>query len=107
MKSRVAANKVLVDSNTIENNLMIERDDNGRVRRMVCITDLQVEPSSTSFYNGLITTDIDLSKREIGISVLDLVSDALVIGYEGRLLLWQNLSLSEFRIKEETKVIVI
>ena len=107
MKSRVAANKVLVDSNTIENNLMIERDDNGRVRRMVCITDLQVEPSSTSFYNGLITTDIDLSKREIGISVLDLVSDALAIGYEGRSLLWQNLSLSEFRIKEETKVIVI
>ena len=104
---RIAANKVLVDSNTIENNLMIERDDNGRVRRMVCITDLQGEPSSTSFYNGLITTDIDLSKREIGISVLDLVSDALAIGYEGRLLLWQNLSLSEFRIKEETKVIEI
>ena len=51
MKSRIAANKVLVDSNTIENNLMIERDDNGCVRRMVCITDLQVEPSSTSFYN--------------------------------------------------------
>jgi hypothetical protein len=74
---------------------------------MVCITDLQVEPSSTSFYNGLITTDVDLSKREIGVSVLDLVSDALVIGYQGRLLLWQNLSLSEFRIKEETKVIVI
>ena len=107
MKSRIAANKVLVDSNTIENNLMIERDDNGRVRRMVCITDLLVEPSSTSFYNGLITTDIDLSKREVGVSVLDLVSDALVLGYEGRLLLWQNLSLSVFRIKEETKVIEI
>lgn len=104
---RVAANKVLVDSTTIENNLMIERDDNGRVRRMVCITDCQVEPSSTLFYNGLITTDIDLSKREVGISVIDMVQDALAIGYSGRLLLWQNLSLSEFRIKEETKVIEI
>jgi hypothetical protein len=104
---RVAANKVLIDSTTIENNLMIERDDNGRVRRMVCITDCQVEPSSTLFYNGLITTDVDLSKREVGISVIDMVQDALVIGYSGRLLLWQNLSLSEFRIKEETKVIVI
>ena len=104
---RVAANKVLVDSTTIENNLMIERDDNGRVRRMVCITDCQVEPSSTLFYNGLITTDVDLSKREVGISVIDMVQDALAIGYSGRLLLWQNLSLSEFRIKEETKVIVI
>ena len=107
MKSRIAANKVLVDSNTIENNLMIERDDNGRVRRMVCITDLQVEPSSTIFYNGLITTDVDLSKREVGISVIDMVQNALAIGYSGRLLLWQNLSLSEFRIKAETKVIVI
>ena len=104
---RVAANKVLIDSTTIENNLMIERDDNGRVRRMVCITDCQVEPSSTLFYNGLITTDIDLSKREVGISVIDMVQDALAIGYSGRLLLWQNLSLSEFRIKEETKVIEI
>ncbi len=104
---RVAANKVLIDSSTIENNLMIERDDNGRVRRMVCITDCQVEPSSTLFYNGLITTDVDLSKREVGISVIDMVQDALAIGYSGRLLLWQNLSLSEFRIKEETKVIVI
>jgi hypothetical protein len=104
---RVAANKVLIDSTTIENNLMIERDDNGRVRRMVCITDCQVEPSSTLFYNGLITTDVDLSKREVGISVIDMVQDALAIGYSGRLLLWQNLSLSEFRIKEETKVIVI
>ena len=104
---RVAANKVLIDSTTIENNLMIERDDNGRVRRMVCITDCQVEPSSTLFYNGLITTDVDLSKREVGLSVIDMVQDALAIGYSGRLLLWQNLSLSEFRIKEETKVIVI
>ena len=104
---RVAANKVLIDSTTLENNLMIERDDNGRVRRMVCITDCQVEPSSTLFYNGLITTDVDLSKREVGISVIDMVQDALAIGYSGRLLLWQNLSLSEFRIKEETKVIVI
>ena len=104
---RVAANKVLVDSTTIENNLMIERDDNGRVRRMVCITDCQVEPSSTLFYNGLITTDVDLSKREVGLSVIDMVQDALAIGYSGRLLLWQNLSLSEFRIKEETKVIEI
>ncbi len=104
---RIAANKVLVDSKTIENNLMIERDDAGRVRRMVCITDLQVEPSSTAFYNGLITTDVDLSKRAVGVSVPDLVSDALVIGYQGRLLLWQNLSLSEFRIKEETKVVEI
>ena len=98
---------MLIDSTTIENNLMIERDDNGRVRRMVCITDCQVEPSSTLFYNGLITTDVDLSKREVGISVIDMVQDALAIGYSGRLLLWQNLSLSEFRIKEETKVIVI
>ena len=104
---RVAANKVLIDSTTIENNLMIERDDNGRVRRMVCITDCQVEPSSTLFYNGLITTDVDLSKREVGLSVIDMVQDALAIGYSGRLLLWQNLSLSEFRIKEETKVIEI
>ena len=104
---RVAANKVLIDSTTLENNLMIERDDNGRVRRMVCITDCQVEPSSTLFYNGLITTDVDLSKREVGISVIDMVQDALAIGYSGRLLLWQNLSLTEFRIKEETKVIVI
>lgn len=98
---------MLVDSTTIENNLMIERDDNGRVRRMVCITDCQVEPSSTLFYNGLITTDIDLSKREVGLSLIDMVQDALAIGYSGRLLLWQNLSLSEFRIKEETKVIEI
>ena len=101
---RVAANKVLIDSTTIENNLMIERDDNGRVRRMVCITDCQVEPSSTLFYNGLITTDVDLSKREVGLSVIDMVQDALAIGYSGRLLLWQNLSLSEFRIKEDTVV---
>ena len=104
---RIAANKVLVDSSTIENNLMIERDDNGRVRRMVCITDLQVEPSSTIFYYGLITTDVDFSKRQIGVSVIDLVEDALAVGYQGRLLLWQNLSLSEFRIKEETRVVEI
>ena len=104
---RVASNKVLIDSTTIENNLMIERDDNGRVRRMVCITDCQVEPSSTLFYNGLITTDVDLSKREVGLSVIDMVQDSLAIGYSGRLLLWQNLSLSEFRIKEDTKVIAI
>ncbi len=104
---RIAANKVLVDSNTIENNLMIERDAEGRVRRMVCITDLQVEPSSTVFYNGLITTDVDLSKKQIGLSVIDLIENALAVGYQGRLLLWQNLSLSEFRIKEETKVIEI
>ena len=104
---RIAANKVLVDSSTIENNLMIERDDAGRVRRMVCITDLQVEPSSTIFNNGLITTDVDFSKRQIGVSVIDLVEDALAVGYQGRLLLWQNLSLSEFRIKEETRVVEI
>ena len=107
MKSRIAANKVLVDSTTIENNLMIERDERGRVRRMLCITDCQVEPSSTAFYNGLITTDVDLSQKVVGVSVIDLVSDSLSVGYEGRLLLWQNLSLSEFRIKEETKVTII
>lgn len=86
---------------------MIERDADGRVRRMVCITDLQVEPSSTAFYNGLITTNIDMSKKEVGVSVIDLIEDALVVGYHGRLLLWQNLSLSEFRIKEDTKVVEI
>ena len=40
MKKRVAANKVLVDSETIDNNLMVERDANGKVTRIVCITDL-------------------------------------------------------------------
>ena len=104
---RVAANKVLVDSNRIDNNLMIERDDMGCVRRMVCITDCHVEPSSTLFYNGLITTDVDLTKRVVDVSVVDLVEEALSIGYSGRLLLWQNLSLSEFRIKEETKVTIL
>lgn len=107
MKNRVAANKVLVDSETIENNLMVERDASGKVTRIVCITDLQVEPSSTVFYNGLITTDVNPNDIKVGVSVLRLVSQSLSIGYDGKLLLWRNLSLSDFCIQEETEVKII
>lgn len=107
MKNRVAANKVLVDSETIDNNLMVERDANGKVIRIVCITDLQVEPSSTIFYNGLITTEVNLNNIKVGLSVLQLVTQSLSIGYDGKLLLWQNLSLSDFCIQDDTQVKII
>ncbi len=104
MKKRVAANKVLVDSDTVENNLMIERNDKGKIIRLACITDLQVEPSSTIFYNGLITSAIDTSNVMVGQLVPQLITDSISIGYQGDLLLWQNLSLSEFRITSNTKI---
>ena len=107
MKKRVAANKVLVDSETIDNNLMVERDANGKVTRIVCITDLQVEPSSTVFYNGLITTEVNLNNVKVGLSVPQLVTQSLSIGYDGKLLLWQNLSLSDFCIQDDTQVKII
>lgn len=101
---RVSANRVLLDCNTVENNIMIERDDTGCIIRIVCITDCQVEPSSTVFYNGVITSEIELEASGPGRSLLSLVTTPLYVGYSGRLLLWQHISLCDFRITPETTV---
>ena len=64
----------------------------------------QVEPRRTLFYNGLITTYIAENERKLNQEIKLLITQSLVAGYKGKLLLWQNLSLAEVKIKVDTKV---
>lgn len=99
---RVAANVVMFGG--VEKNLVIERDSDGRVTRLIRIDDCGVEPSGTAFYNGVITTDIDSVNVAPGVVLSAAVCRPLAVGYSGRLLLWQHMSLADFVITDKTTV---
>lgn len=102
--TRVAANKLVQDHSHILNNMYVERKKNKEIVRIASITEGNHEAAHTAFYNGLITTFVEKDKRKVGCCVLDLVEQPLEIGYTGKLLLWQKLSLSELQITVETVV---
>ncbi|MGN0187332.1 MAG: hypothetical protein ACI392_06260 [Paludibacteraceae bacterium] len=101
---RIAANKILLDAETLLLNAVVEVDD-GTVRNIFELGHCQVEPAGTQFFNGLITTFVPKENRILGKPVPELVTDALAIGYSGKLVLWQHLSLSSFKITADTQMI--
>lgn len=104
---RVAANMVVIDCDTVEPNVMIERDDTGIVTGIAKLSDCMVEPSSTAFYNGIITSYVDLSLVRPGLSLSSLPFRCLTIGYAGKILLWQNISPFDLMITDKTTVSAI
>ena len=100
----IAANKILIDKDTIITNHYILINEDGEVLSIKPLALCQVEPSRTLFYNGLITTYISEDERKLNQEIKLLITQSLEAGYKGKLLLWQNLSLSELKIKVDTKV---
>ncbi len=100
---RVAANRILLDAETLLLNAVVELDDNGVVRNIFELSKCYSEPAGTRFYNGLITTFVPKEQRIVGRSVRDLVENALAVGYSEKIMLWQHLSLSSFKITNETE----
>lgn len=101
---RIAANKILLDTETLLLNAVIEVDE-GVVRNIFELGNCQVEPAGTQFFNGLITTFVPKENRIVGRPVPELVAESLAIGYSGKIILWQHLSLSSFKITADTQMI--
>lgn len=105
---RIAANKIATDSQTIKTNMVIEVDNDNCVISIEPLSAQKVEPALTKFFNGLITTYVSPNNwQHVDIPVTELITDALTKGYSGKLLLWQNVSLSHFKIRKDTKVTIL
>ena len=94
---------LFADSNLLLN-AVIEVDE-GVVRNIFELGNCQVEPAGTQFFNGLITTFVPKENRIVGRPVPELVAESLAIGYSGKIILWQHLSLSSFKITADTQMI--
>jgi hypothetical protein len=106
MRSRVAANKILLDGSFFIANHFVERNIKGIVTGIYSLAAFNSEPSSTLFYNGVITADISVKPR-VGLHIADVVLEPLSVGYSGKLLLWQGISLDDMIITETTTYSVI
>lgn len=101
---RIAANRILINPETLLLNAVVELDDAGVVRRIFELSECNVEPSHTRFFNGLITTFVPKETRKVGVPVPKLAVDSLAVGYNGNLLLWQNLSAASLKIALESTI---
>lgn len=105
MASRyVAATCVALSESNILPPARVERDEYGSVVAIVPLSDFDMEPASTPYYSGLITADVTTtSGMTAGVDVRTVIQ-SLSVGYSGRLLLWQGVSLTDFIIRKDTKI---
>lgn len=99
----VAATMVALSGQDILPASRVQRNVNGIVLAVVPLDDFCMEPASTPYYSGLITADVIVPLLAEGVDVRTIVQP-LAVGYSGRLLLWQHLSLCNFKITSETVV---
>lgn len=104
---RIAANKILINTQTIFLNAVVEYDEKGVVRRVFELSNCPSEPASTCFYNGLITTEVAVDQVFVGASIPLLIHRELAVGYDGQLVLWQNINLSTLKVTSDTKMTVL
>ncbi|MDD3405120.1 MAG: hypothetical protein PHH23_02495 [Paludibacteraceae bacterium] len=104
---KIAANKLLVDKDTLINNGVVVRDDSKVIEATFSLDDCVVETANTVFLNGLITTYILERNRIVGESVRTLITENLCAGYSGRLLLWKSIDLETLILTSKMEVIEI
>ncbi len=101
---RWAANKVMIDAQTLWLNAVVECDDSGVVTAVFPLSEQLSEPASTRFVNGLITTEVPLDKCVVDVFIPDLLTKTLTAGYEGQLILWQNINLTTLKVTSDTQI---
>ena len=101
---RIAANKVMIDPQTLCLNTVIECDDMGVVTSVFPLANQISEPAQTSFFNGLITTEVSMNNLVIGTFIPNLLTHSLLVGYQGKLILWQNINLTTLKITSDTQI---
>ncbi len=102
----MAANKIMLDCSRFVVNHFVERNIKGIITGIYSLASFNSEPSSTLFYNGVITADIS-GKPTVGQHIADVVSEPLSVGYSGKLLLWQGISPDDMIITETTTYSVV
>lgn len=102
----VSATKVLLSATESVSALRIERSHDGVVVSMVALSDLQMESAATIYYSGVITPFISADFL-VGDDLRALIETKLDVGYDKPLLLWQNISLTDFRIGDGTTVRIL
>lgn len=101
---RWAANKVMIDAQTLWLNAVVECDDSGVVTAVFPLSEQLSEPASTRFFNGLITTEVPMNQLVVGAFIPDLLTQTLTAGYKGQLVLWQNINLTTLKVTSETQI---
>ena len=101
MVKKVAANRVVIDADTVISNAVVDKDVDGMVISVFPLAMCRFETASTAFYNGVITSEIK-RKPMVGDYLPSLVTYPLEYGYSGSLFLWQGLSLEEMVVEENT-----
>ena len=101
---RWAANKVMIDAQTLWLNAVVECDDSGLVTAVFPLSEQLSEPASTRFVNGLITTEVTLDKCVVDALIPELLTQPLVPGYKGQLILWQNINLTTLKVTTDTEI---
>ena len=104
---RFAANKVMLDAQTLWLNAVVECDNTGVVIAVSTLENQLSEPASTFFFNGLITTEVCLTDLAVGMFIPDLLTHSLSVGYHGKLILWQNINLATLKVPSDTETRVL
>lgn len=112
MRRFVASTAVIGTGGVVLPPSRIERDEEGRVVAVVPLAQFAREPEATTYYSGVITADVwggiegGVSGR-VGTDIRGCVVCGVDVGYEGRLLLWRGVSLSDFVVRGDTVVTVL
>ncbi len=101
---RWAANKVMIDAQTLWLNAVVECNDSGVVTAVFPLSEQLSEPAFTRFVNGLITTEVPLDRCVVGAFISDLLTQSLQAGYQGQLILWENINLTTLKVTSETQI---
>lgn len=90
---RTAAQLVLIDSDRICRNTVVEQDENNRVIQLKNLTELNVETAGTVFFDGLISPDlITISNQSVVLYPLFIQFSVYKFGNEGFQLIQQGIS---------------
>ena len=92
----------MIDAEHLLLNAVVELDDAGVVQHIFELSGCASEPANTLFFNGLLTTFVPKEKCVVGQLVGEL-AEPLKVGYNGHLLVWHDLTPTNFQINESTK----
>ena len=99
----ILVSKALINGELFSN-IVISRDANGRIMDIKPISVFQSEPAVTLFYNGLLTGNVNVASVQIGTFVPSIINNEIDLGYDDKLVLWENISLTDFLITSDTKM---
>ncbi len=96
----------MIDADHLLLNAVVEMDDTGVVQHIFELSGCASEPANTLFFNGLLTTFVPKEKCVVG-QLVGTLAEPLTVGYNGNLLVWHDLTPTNFQITENTTTKII